>query len=107
MAVYGCEATNMAIENNDDSSGNDTDLSQDETKARKAKLHAQRMRLHRKRLRRGERLVRILLCAPEMESLVHRGYLDNQSRNDQAAIQEAVELFVSDALFEAVTRNVG
>jgi hypothetical protein len=66
---------------------------------------AQRMRLYRKRRRRGERSVRILLSAPEIDRFVRKGYLDDQSRNDQTAIQEAVEWFVSTALFEPVKRN--
>jgi hypothetical protein len=105
LAVYGSEATNMAIENNDVSSGDDTGLSQDETKARKAKLHAQRMRLHRRRRRRGERLVRIQLSAKEIDRFVHRGYLDENSRDDDVAIRDALEWCVLDALLEPATRN--
>jgi hypothetical protein len=59
---------------------------------------AHRMRLHRHRRRRGVRSVRILLSPTEVESLVRKGYLEDQS--DPAAIQGAVECFITDALFE-------
>jgi hypothetical protein len=103
--VSGREATNMAIEKNDVSLRNDTDLGQDETKARKARLHAQRMRLHRGRRRRGERSVRLLLSAAEIDRIVRKGYLDEDSRDDDVAIHDALEWCVLDALFESATRN--
>ena len=93
----GREATTMEIENNNVSSDN-TDLSQDETKTRKARLHAQRMRLHRRRRRSGMRSVHILLSASQLDSLVRDRYLDDQSRNDQVAIEDAVEQWVNDTL---------
>jgi hypothetical protein len=101
----GREATNMAIEKNDVSSGSDINLSQNETKARKARLHAQRMRLHRGRRRRGERSVRIQLSAKEIDRFVHKGYLDENSRDDDVAIRDALEWCVLDALFEPATSN--
>ena len=103
--IGGREATKMAIEKNDASSGSDIDLNQDETKARKAKLHAQRMRLHRGRRRRGERSVRILLSATEIDRFVRKGYLDENSRDADVAIRDALEWCVLDALFEPVTRK--
>jgi len=102
--IGGREAANMAIEK-DVGSGNDTDLGPDETKARKAKLHAQRMRLHRRRRRRGERSVRILLSAPEIDGFVRKGYLDENSRDDEIAIRDALEWCVLNALSEAATGN--
>ena len=61
---------------------------------------AHRMRLHRHRRRRGMRSVRILLSQTEIESLVRRGYLEDQHRSDPAAIEGATECFITDALFE-------
>jgi hypothetical protein len=103
--ISGRDATAVATGNND--VGKQDTESMETTKSDEPTLSkgAQRMRLHRKRHRRGERSVRILLSPPEMESLVRRGYLDVQSQNDQTAIQEAVEWFVSTALFEPVKRN--
>jgi hypothetical protein len=101
----GRDATNGAIEKNDVSLGNDTDLNQEETKARKTRLHARRMRLHRGRRRRGERSVRILLSAKEIDRFVHRGYLDENSRDDDVAVRDALEWCVLDALFEPATSN--
>jgi hypothetical protein len=95
----GREASTMAIENNNLSSEHDTGLSQDETKARKASLHAQRMRLHRRRRRSGMRSVHILLSASQLDSLVLDRYLDDQSRNDQVALEDAVEQWVNGTLF--------
>jgi len=82
-------------------------MSMDETQASASKpsVAAQRMRLYRQRRRRGERSVRILLSAHDIETLVRKGYLDAEARHDRAAIQDAVEACVMDALFEAVTRN--
>jgi hypothetical protein len=97
--ITGREATTMAIENNNGSSEHDTGLSEEETKARKAMLHAQRMRLHRRRRRSGMRSVHILLSASQLDSLVRDKYLDDQSRDDQVAIEDAVEQWVNDTLF--------
>ena len=82
-------------------------MSMDETQASASKpsVAAQRMRLYRQRRRRGERSVRILLSAHDIETLVRKGYLDAEARHDRAAIQDAVEACVMDALFEPVTRN--
>ncbi len=65
----------------------------------------QRMRLYRHRRCRGLRSVRILLNATEIDSLVRKGYLEDQRRNDQTAIEAAAEYCFTDALFEPVTRN--
>jgi hypothetical protein len=99
LAASGREATNMATENNDVSSGDDAGLSQDETKTRKARLHAQRMRLHRRRRRSGMRSVHILLSTSQVDSLVRDRHLDDPSRNDQVAIEDAVEQWGNDTLF--------
>ncbi len=66
---------------------------------------ALRMRLHRQRSRKGLRSVRIVLGATEIASLVRKGYLEDQRRDAQTAIEAAVEMYLSDALFEPVTRN--
>ncbi len=71
----------------------------------KSSAAAQRMRLHRHRRRRGVRSVRILLSPTEIESLVRKGYLEDQKRNAQTEIEAAAEMYLSDALFEPVTRN--
>jgi hypothetical protein len=103
--MAGREATTVAIENNNVSSEHDTDLSEEETKTRKAMLHAQRMRLHRRRRRIGMRSVRILVSPKQLESLIRKKYLDDKTRNNQAAIEEAVEWCVHDVLFESLKRN--
>ena len=61
---------------------------------------AHRMRLYRHRRRRGMRSVRMLLSPTEIESLVRKGYLEDQRRSDPAAIEGATECFITDALFE-------
>jgi hypothetical protein len=66
---------------------------------------AQRMRLYRHRRRTGVRSVRILLSPTEIESLVREGYLEDQRRDTQIAIEAVVEMYLTDALFEPVTPN--
>ncbi len=44
--------------------------------------------------------VRIRLGATDVAGLVKRGYLEPQFREDLAAIEEAADAFISDALFE-------
>jgi hypothetical protein len=44
--------------------------------------------------------VRIRLCATDIAALVKRGYLEPQLREDLAAIEEAADAFISDALYE-------
>jgi hypothetical protein len=92
------EATTAAIENDNVSSEHNIDLSEEETKTHKARLHAQRMRVHRRRRRSGMRSVHILLSASQLDSLVRDRYLDDKSRNDQVAIEDAVEQWVNDTL---------
>lgn len=51
---------------------------------------AARMRRHRQRQRDGLRCLVIELRATEIETLVHRGYLKNETRNDERAVIEAL-----------------
>jgi hypothetical protein len=51
---------------------------------------AERVRLYRKRRREGMRYVRVLLSAPEIDSLVRMGLLRQERRRDPEALQDAV-----------------
>jgi cbb3-type cytochrome oxidase subunit 3 len=72
-----------------------------EVSASKPSGGAQRMRLYRQRRQRGDQSVRILLLADEIETLVRKGYLDADVRHDRAAIQQAAQFYLSDALWDA------
>jgi hypothetical protein len=61
---------------------------------------AERMRLFRRRRRQSMLSVRIRLGPTDIAALVKRGYLEPQFREDLAAIEEAADAFVSDALNE-------
>ena len=63
-------------------------------------VRAERMRLFRRRRRQGMLSVRIRLGPTDIAALVKRGYLEPQFREDLAAIEEAADAFVSDALLE-------
>jgi hypothetical protein len=43
----------------------------------------------------------IQLHVTEIDALVRKGYLENENRDNQIAVQAALDAFVSDALFEA------
>jgi hypothetical protein len=71
------------------------------TKAmRSPRSPAERMRLYRRRRRHGMLSVRVRLGAMDIASLVRRGYLEPEVSEDLAAIEEAADAFISDALFE-------
>jgi hypothetical protein len=61
---------------------------------------AERMRLYRRRRRQGMLSVRVRLGAVDIAGLVKRGYLEPQFTEDLAAIEEAADAFISDALYE-------
>ena len=62
---------------------------------------AQRMRHHRKRRRNGLRCLRVVLHETEIASLVDKGFLRPERRQDQAAIQSAIDGFICHALAPA------
>lgn len=59
---------------------------------------AMRMRVLRLRRRRGIRIVRVRLCAAEIDALISKHYLETKDRADPSAIAEAAEAFISNAL---------
>ena len=59
---------------------------------------ARRMRRHRRRRHNGLHLVHIWLKLTELETLIRKGYLEDQQRGDPVAIQDAAEIAISDAL---------
>ena len=60
---------------------------------------AARMRAYRRRRRRGKRCVQVQIGATDIDSLIAKGYLSPTERGDFEAIEAAVGLFFSDALF--------
>ena len=61
-------------------------------------LAAERMRLHRERRRDGLRCLMIELRETEIDALIQRGLLDNETRNDPGAIIDALYGFLDDTL---------
>jgi hypothetical protein len=59
---------------------------------------AERMRRYRKRRRRGMRCVRVEVNLAEVEALIRKGYLNDETRNDRYALTFAVGSFIYDAL---------
>jgi hypothetical protein len=59
---------------------------------------AERMRRYRKRRRRGMRYVRVQLHVTEIDALIRKKYLDQQSRDDLKAVEYAIRSLVLDAL---------
>jgi hypothetical protein len=51
---------------------------------------AERMRLHRERRRRGLRCLRIELRETDVDALIRRGLLAQETRNDTSAILKAL-----------------
>jgi hypothetical protein len=51
---------------------------------------AERMRLYRKRRREDMQYVRVLLSAPDIDSLVRMGLLKQERRRDPEALQDAI-----------------
>ena len=56
------------------------------------------MRLYRKRRRRGMRCLRIQIHVSEIDALIRKKYLDQQSRDDLKAVEYAIRTVVLDAL---------
>jgi hypothetical protein len=59
---------------------------------------AERMRRHRKRRRDGLRCLIIELRETEINALIQRGLLNNETRNDPCAIMDALYEFLDDTL---------
>ena len=59
---------------------------------------AARMRRYRKRRRGGRRCVRVEVNLAEVEALIRKGYLNDETPNDQDALAFAVGCFIYDAL---------
>src|ERR1035437_7542199 len=59
---------------------------------------AERMRLYRKRRRRGMRCLRIQIHVSEIDALIRKKYLDQQSRDDLKAVEYAIRTAVLAAL---------
>jgi hypothetical protein len=68
------------------------------TKAKESVPAAERMRRLRARRRNGLRSLRVLLHDMEIDSLVDKGFLNPERRQDHAAIQSAIEGFICHAL---------
>ena len=62
---------------------------------------AERMRSHRNRRRQGMRCVQISLHVTRIICLVRMGYLEDRDRNDAAALDKAINTFISDTFSEA------
>ena len=59
---------------------------------------AERMRRHRERRRDGLRCLIIELRETEIEALIRRGLLNNETRNDPSAIIDALYAFMESTL---------
>ena len=59
---------------------------------------AARMRRHRQRQRNGLRCFTVELRQTEIEVLVHRGYLKNETRNDELSVIEALYAHLENTL---------
>ena len=81
----------------DFSSGNEADDGAVKPHARPSTT-AERMRRYRKRRRRGIRCVRVQLHVTEIDALIRKKYLDQQSRDDLKAVEYAIRTVVLDAL---------
>jgi hypothetical protein len=65
---------------------------------------AERMRLHRERRRQGLRCLMIELRETEIDALIRRGLLNNETRNDPGAVSEALYAFFDSTLGAAPRR---
>jgi hypothetical protein len=59
---------------------------------------AERMRRYRKRQRRGQRIIRVQVGPPEIETLVSKGFLGPGNRNDSIAIEFGLSAFIDEVL---------
>ena len=68
------------------------------TNAKKPVPAVERMRRLRARRRNGFRSLRVLLHDMDIDSLVDKGFLKPERRQDQPAIQSAIDGFICHAL---------
>ena len=61
---------------------------------------ASRTKRHRERRRQGTRCVTVDVSQGELDALVVRGYLAEETRGEHAAIKAAIESVISDMAFE-------
>lgn len=59
---------------------------------------ADRMRLHRQRRREGLRCLMVELRETEIDALIKKGLLNNETRNDAGAVKEALYAFLDSTL---------
>jgi hypothetical protein len=59
---------------------------------------AERMRRHRQRRRNGLRCLNVELRETEIDTLIRRGLLNNEMRNEPAAIVDALYVFLDSTL---------
>jgi hypothetical protein len=59
---------------------------------------ARRMRNHRKRRRSGLRCFTVQVFEKEIDTLVHRGFLDVDARNDPRAVRKALHTHLARTL---------
>jgi hypothetical protein len=59
---------------------------------------AERMRRHRQRRRDGLRCLNVELRETEIDTLIRRGLLNNETRNDPGAIMDALYAFLDSTL---------
>jgi len=71
------------------------------TRAKDRITAVERMRHHRKRRRNGLRCLRVVLHETEIDSLVNKGFLRPERRQDHAAIQSAINGFFCHSLAPA------
>jgi hypothetical protein len=62
---------------------------------------AERVRLHRIRRRKGMQCVWVRLRNRDVDTLIAKGYLEPQSRNDRALLRRAADGFLADMLYQA------
>ena len=59
---------------------------------------AERMRRHRERRRDGLRCLMVELRETEIDALIKKGLLNNETRNDAGAVKEALYAFLDNTL---------
>ncbi len=59
---------------------------------------AERMRLHRQRRRDGLRCLLIELRETEIDALIRKGLLNNETRNNTGAVKDALYAFLDNTL---------
>ncbi len=65
------------------------------------------MRLHRERRSNGLRCMRILLHETEIDALIRKGFLRRERRQDQQAVQNAIDGFICNELGPARSDPLG